>query len=349
MKSPVSISKATGLLIVLFARDLFAAGLLETMDAEVSSLYEKSKDAIIRVHAKSQPLYGMPARTGTGFFIDDHGRFVTSATLVENAQTCWIDWDGQRVSARVVGTDPNTNLALLEVETGQPTPVLKVSAANDLRVGSMVIAIGFPYDLPSAPSVGFVTGLDISCGTRVFPVNFIRAGCKLRPGQGGGPMLNVRGEVVGMAVAAHADDQCYAVPIAAVNKICADLVQHGETRYSWVGLNVTERQVTNNTRSAQWHVFVQEVTSNSPAAEAGFQNRDMLLRISTNDIRHSADVLNTMFYRRCGERVSMTILRDGVTQQVSVVVGHRLEQPVTARALPSSVPTILPAFIKAPR
>jgi serine protease Do len=342
MRLPASISNRRALAaLAVFAfaplTGLRAGSALETMDAEVSSLYEKSKDAIVKVHAESDSIFGAPARAGTGFFIDHEGRLVTSAALVENTLTCWIDWQGQRHNARLLGVDPNTNLAMLQADTGQPTPTLTVGNSDELRVGSMVVTIGFPYELPSAPAVGFVTGLDIKCGTRVFPVSYIRAGCRLRPGQGGAPMFNSRGEAVGVAVAAHGEDQCYALPISAVNKVAADIRDHGQPQHAYVGLSVTEHA---------GRVFVQEVTSNSPAAVAGFQDGDTLLRICTNEIRHSADVLNTMFYRRCGDSIKMSLLRDGVTQEVTVIVGKKpTPEPMPIRTMP----VIVPASAETPR
>jgi serine protease Do len=351
--------------LLLPTAGLRAGSLLETIDSEVSAIYEKSKDAIFKVHAESLPFFSPMAvspthRVGTGFFIDGEGRFVTAGTLVENATTCWIDWHGQRVNARVLGLDPNTNLALLQVDPGKclsgssPSPSLNIGNADGLRVGSMVVTIGFPYDLPSAPSVGFVTGLDIKCGTRVFPVSYVRASCALRPGQGGGPMFNVRGEVVGIIVAVPSDDQCFALPIGAVQKICADLAQHGQPQSAYVGLSVTERQTTND---AGWQVIIQEVASNSPAAIAGFREADVLLRICTNEIRRSADVLNKMFYLRCRETVKMTVLRDGATQEVDVVIGQRpAGSTATVRNLPAqrpvlqpTGPTVVPASARSPQ
>jgi serine protease Do len=226
---------------------------------------------------------------------------------------------------------------------GVPTPCLDFGDSDALRVGSMVVTIGFPYNLPSAPSVGFVTGRDIKYGTRVFPVNYVRASCALRPGQGGGPMFNARGEVVGIIVAAPSNDQCFALPISAAQKVCADLAHYGETQRGYVGLSVTERQATNALAEPEWRVVVQEVISNSPAAVAGFREADVLLRICTNEVRRSADVLNKMFYLRCRETVKMTILRDGATQEVNVVIGQRpAASVVTARNQPSQVPAVRP-------
>src|SRR5262249_54335940 len=141
--------------------------LLEEIDREVTSAYEKSKDAIVRIHSQRQQQMGSfpfvsPQRVGTGFFIDKNGHVLTADTVVDEADSCWIEWRGQRVMAHVVGRDPQTNLAVLkaDVTAGVETPFLAAGNSDDLRIGSMVIAIGFPYDLPSTPVVGFVGGLD---------------------------------------------------------------------------------------------------------------------------------------------------------------------------------------------
>lgn len=351
MRWPVSISNrrrltvAVGLLLlVVFPHAGRAASTLETMDAEVTGLYERAHDAVIRVNAEgptelSRAPFGPSHRVSSGFFIDADGRFVTADTLVEDAAKIWTDWHGRRLPARLLGRDPLTNLALLQLDAGEPTPHLLLGNSDELRVGSMVVAIGFPYEMPSAPAVGFVAGLDISCGRRVFPVNHIRAGCRLSPGQGGGPLLNARGEVVGLVVAAHGDDQCYSLPVNAVKKICTDIVAHGTPQYPWVGLDVSEHQYTNTLAGPpQWQVFVREIFSNTPAATAGFHDRDILLSIATNEIHRSADVLNTMFYRRGGEMLHIAVLRNGSTQEVKIIVGHRPAEPAPA-------PRVIPVLV----
>lgn len=340
------------------------ATLLETINQEVCGIYEKSKDAVVKVHAQRQLQIGnLPLtpshRVGTGFFIDEEGHILTAATVVDDADSCWIDWQGQRVSAQIIGRDPQTNLAVLRVDpkrcagpTGQ-VPTLTLGNSDELRVGSMVIAVGFPYDLPSAPAVGFVSGLDIQRGARVFQTTHIRAGCKLSPGQGGGPLFDVHGEVVGIAVAAHMDDQCYAFPINAAKKVVSDILLYGAPQYGWVGLGISERQLTGaEIVSNQWQVFVQQVYSNTPAFAAGFQERDVLLQISSNEVTRTADVLNKMFYCRAGDKVTFTVLRAGQRQQLSLVVGAKPQQETVLiqpmpRLLPvkpvGKMPVIVPA------
>ena len=364
MRLPAAISRAricwcaAVFLVAVTASTVLAESLLEAVDREVSSIYDKSKDAVVKVHAFRQFQVGnlllWPSyRIATGFFIDKDGRILTTATVVDDMDSCWIDWRGHRIAARILGLDPQTNLAMLKIdpEDGQPTPFLPQGDSDTLRVGSMVIAVAFPYDLPSEPDVGFVTGMDMQSNGRVFPTTHIRAGCRLRPGQGGGPLLNVHGEVVGMAVAVHADGQCCALPINAARKIGRDILEFGSAQHPWVGLVVGDRQLAADSVSAERQVFVQQVYSNTPAAVAGFCNGDILICITSNQVRHTADVLNTMFYHRAGDRVEFTVRRDGMEQKVVLTVGSRPVQEafgymtvpqLTRPAAPDSRPVALP-------
>jgi S1-C subfamily serine protease len=302
------------------------------MNHEISALYEQNREAIVRIHTQRQGKFplGPSMRVGTGFFVDADGNLLTSTTVIEGAERCWIDWRGRKVEAKLLGLDPLTNLAVLRVvpsecvPKGEKLPFLKTVPTEDLKTGSMVIAIGYPYDLPSTPVVGFVQGFDIRCGTHMFLTSHIRAACRLQPGQGGGPVFNTRGEVIGLAVAAHLDDQCYILPINAVRRVLGDILQHGAPQYGWVGLSVTERRPPlPGSPSSQWEVFIEEVCSNTPASTAGFRQQDVLIRIGTNHVQRAADVLNTMFQRRAGDRLNLTVVRSGATQEVHLVIGQR--------------------------
>ena len=339
MKFPVPIfrprvGRCVAVLVVVATSTVWGESLLETMDQEVSSIYEKSRDAVVRIHAQRQFQIGnwvlLPTyRIATGFFVDKDGHILTTATAVDDVDTCWIDWRGQRITARVVGRDPQTNVAVLQInpENGTPTPFLPQGDSDVVRVGSLVIAIAFPYDFPSAPVVGFVSGLEIQSNGHVFPTTHIRAGCRLSPGQSGGPLLNVRGEVIGIAVAAHADGQCCALPIKAARKISDDILEFGQAQHPWVGLNVSECSPTvDPVASDQRQVFVEEVYSNTPAAAAGFCNGDILVSITSNEVRRSADVLNTMFYYHVGDKVEFTMRRNGLEQKIVLTVGSRPPQ-----------------------
>lgn len=295
---------------------------LEPIQREVAAIYERSKDAVVRVHAVLRPPPGVitltpPRRVGTGFFLNRDGTLLTAASIVTDAESCEVELNGQRLAARLLGCDPRCNLAVLKLATvPHAVPVLPLGNSEDLRVGSLVVAIGFPFDLPSAPAIGLVGGFDIRQGPRIFPTSHIRASCRLNPGQAGSPLLNAAGEVVGVAVAAHAEDLCYALPINAARKVWTDLVNVGAARHGWVGLEVTEKTLP------EPHLLVAQVFSNTPAAAAGFAPGDRLVRIEAKSVQHLADLMNAMFYRHAGERVAFTVQRNNTAHDVTVVVGE---------------------------
>ena len=330
MKAAAFVSRALLAAVALFAVPAWGGSQLETLDREVATLFQKSRDAVLKVHSQRDGLLGPARRVGTGFFVDAKGRLLTSATVVEGAIATWIEWQGKLIPVKVLGRDPITNLAVLEADparlnlTGKGTPFLVAGNSDTLQVGSLVVAVGFPFEQPSAPSVGFVTGFDIKAGNHTFVTSHIRAGCRLRPGQGGGPVLNPQGQVVGVSIAAHQEDQCYVLPMNAASRILGDILAHGAPQYGWVGLSVREQQNSQLvSTTSQWIVFIQQVYSNTPAATAGFRDRDVLLAIHTNQIQRSAEVLDTMFRYRAGDQLLFTVLRDGRPQQLTLVIGQR--------------------------
>ncbi|MCS7049455.1 MAG: S1C family serine protease, partial [Verrucomicrobiae bacterium] len=321
---------------------------LELFEREIQSVFQSAQPAVVKVHAYRRaapldPLMRPLHKVGSGFFLRADGVVVTAAIVVGDADTCWLEWNDQQLPAQIVGQCPRVNVAVLRTPArngGFPAP--KIASHAELPVGSLVMAVGFPYDKPVAPSAGFVLGRDIQCGPRLFPTSHWRTSCKLSPGQTGGPLLNARGEVVGLVVAAHMDDQSYALPIAAVQKVADDLLEIGQPRHPWVGLDVTEREVPLTLHAGkQYEVSVREVIPNTPAARGGFRERDRIQRIGTNEVRRLCDVLDTIFLHRPGDEVVFSILRDGTEHTLRLTVGTR-----PAPSAPSTIaaPPVLPEW-----
>ncbi len=340
----------SSLFVLLFGAATFqaaaqepATNLLETINRRITALYLQTKDAIVRVYALHPPPISMltllpPRCIGTGFFIRADGTLVTAATVVNGAQACWVECNHHRLQVRILGVDPRCNLAVLKIDPAQcpnaphETPFLTVAPDGETIAGSMVVAIGYPYDQPSAPSVGFIDGFDIRQGSHIFPVSHIRASCRLSPGQAGSPLLNSQGELVGVAVAAHQDDDCYALPALAARKVWTDILEKGAPQYGWVGLEVTEKHDHDVPR-----LVVAQVFPETPAAKAGFRPGDTLVRIQTNAVHQLSDLMDTIFYRHQGDRVDFTVLRGDQSERLTVVVGG---SPPTDAA-PSAPPATL--------
>jgi serine protease Do len=362
MKCPTSISRTVGFILGLVATVVLpsvatAETALETMNREVVALYDRAKHAIVKVHA-SRPYMATARQTvrwqrvGTGFFIDANGTVLTTSSVADEGESFWIEWENQKIPMKLVGSDPLSRLAVLKIDaekypTAQiKTPVLPLGNPWDLQVGSMVILVGYLYNLPSSPSVGFVGGFDIRCGGQIFMTSHIRSTTRLSPGQQGGPLLNVRGQVVGIPVSAHLDDQSYAIPIDAAKRVWTDLLKNGRVDYGWIGVKIAERRVlpatgTNamenvNVANLPTQVVVTGVVSNTPAARAGVLNGDIVVRVHTNDVRRVEDVLNTMFGFRDGDKLPMNILRGGEEKQFTLTVEPL--PPPTDRAEPRLIP-----------
>lgn len=318
---------------------------MEVFEREIQAVFQAAQPGVVRVHAYRQgapfdPLARALHKVGSGFFLRSNGVVVTAAIVVGDADTCWLEWQDQQLPAQVVGRCPRVNLAVLRTPArDKPFPVPPTAARSDLAVGSLVIALGFPYDQPVAPSAGFVLGRDIQCGPRLFPTSHLRTSCKLIPGQTGGPLLNARGEAVGLIVAAHLEDQSYALPIAAVEKITEDILQSGHPRHPWVGLDVTERESPLALGAAkQYEVTVRQVIPDTPAARCGFRERDRIQRVGTNQVQRLCDVLDAIFLRRPGEEVVFSVLRDGTEHTLTLTTGTRPVPTAPALALPPPGP-----------
>ncbi len=344
MKSALISSLLVGLILGLTVVHGESSNALESVDRDVKTVFNNSRQAVVKIHAHRQSadndLASTPShRVGTGFFVSNDGLVLTAGTVIGDADTCWVEWQDEKLPAHIVGRCPRVNLAVLKVQKRDAEfPALKTCGAPDYAVGSLVIALGYPYDLPAAPVVGFIQGIDIRRGDRLFPTSHIRANCRLNPGQGGGPLLNAKGEVIGVIVAAHMDDQAYALPICAAKKVYKDIVATGQAQHPWVGLEVSERELdVESTPLNRWQVYVRQVISNTPAAQAGFQDRDLIVRIGTNSVHRLADVLDSVFLHHAGDQLDFTVVRRGKEEPVALTLGGRSDSnPDPAR--PAWVP-----------
>jgi serine protease Do len=264
-------------------------------------------------------------RVGTGFFVDPKGEIFTAANVVAGAQKVFVEWQNQRLEARLVGVDRDrSNLAMLSVVGQPPTmkfPALTLCAAGYPKVGSFVTMIGFPGDLPPSPSVGVVGGMGMY---RYTPVMLTRV--NVSPGEIGAPLLNTRGQVVGMLYGSSAQmpNVALALPTAAAQRVAADLRQFGEPRYGSFGMGVSQVVVQAGSNAVvQPALRIDQVVPGTVAAQAGVQPGDLLLAVNQKPVRVLEDLTEAMFYMRVGDQVQMQVLRSNQVNQVSFGVATR--------------------------
>jgi serine protease Do len=291
-----------------------------------------------------QPRGDVPQGSGTGFIYDPAGFIITNNHVVEGAQRLRVVLpppDNRAFDARLVGRDPLTDLALLQIE-GQGLPTVPLGDASQLQVGQWVVAIGNALSLPGGPTVtaGVVSALgrDVQepgqqpgqVGPTLY--DLIQTDAAINPGNSGGPLVNLRGEVVGINTLGSTEAQNinFAVSVETAKRIIGQLRQNGRVVRGYLGVglqNVTPSVAAALGLSRQDGVVVLGVEPGSPAAAAGLQRGDVIVGIGDVAVRGQVDLQRALTERfRPGETVQLRIVRGGAEQAVPITLGDRAAQ-----------------------
>ncbi|MEY2526042.1 MAG: serine protease Do, partial [Verrucomicrobiota bacterium] len=206
-----------------------------SISREVKDVFDKSAKAVVKIRGTDE--HGEFA--GTGFFIDPAGTLYTAYSVGGDAENLTVDFDGKKYPVRVMLTDVRSGIAILKADIA--TPALPIGKSEQIEVATPVITIGYPLDLPETPSFGMIAGFDRKYMGRYFSTRHLRVNLPTQRGEAGAPLLNLKGEVVGILVSSLENNSaCYALPIEAAEKIRSDFVRFGEVRHGWIGANVAE-------------------------------------------------------------------------------------------------------------
>src|SRR6266478_8229151 len=238
--SPLSGSKRSS--VIALALIFFSGGGLlfaqeqpaTTISEHVKEIFERAAKAVVKIHGVDEH----SEICGTGFFIDPTGTLYTAYTVGGEAGNFTIEFGGKKYPARVLLADIRRGTALLKID--EATPALPIGKSEALEVATPVVSIGYPLDLPETPNFGMVAGFDRKYLGRYFSTTHMRLNLPSQRGEAGAPLLNIKGEVVGIVVSSLENNAaCYAVPIEAAEKIRGDFMRFGEARHGWVGINVS--------------------------------------------------------------------------------------------------------------
>ena len=261
---------------------------------------------------------------GTGFFIDDKGTILTSSTVIGGSTTARVEVNGEEMPARILGDDPRSGLAELQIADDGSTS-LPLGESTDLKTGYPVVAIGYPLNLPVAPSEGLVSGFDVRYLNQFFATTHIHASVPISPGEVGGPLLNSRGEVVGLVVPSPDDGRSiYALPVEAINKILSDFSQYGRAKHGWVGVDVVEGpDIQHDGRT----VRVVRSVPGTPASRSGILPGDTVMRIDSREVYRPADVMDASFFSHVGGQMTVVVRRNETLYNYSFAVIERPNPP----------------------
>jgi serine protease Do len=269
---------------------------------------------------------------GSGFVVDASGIIVTNNHVIADADEIFANFnDGSKLKADVVGRDTKTDLAVLRVKPEKPLVSVPFGDSEKLRVGDWVMAIGNPFGLGGSLTVGVVSARnrDINAGPYD---NFIQTDAAINRGNSGGPLFNMQGEVVGVNTAIISPSGGsigigFAVPSKTVVAVIGQLREFGETRRGWIGVRIqqVDDQIAETLGLGKARgALVAGVTDNGPAAKAGIQSGDVIVRFDGRDIREMRDLPRAVADTAVGKASDIVVVRKGKEQNLKITLG-RLE------------------------
>lgn len=268
---------------------------------------------------------------GSGFIIASDGYILTNNHVIEDASTITVRLaDKREFTAKVVGTDPQSDVAMLKIEV-QQLPVLQLGNSDSLEVGEWVIAIGSPFELSQTVTVGVVSAKGRNRMGITNYENFIQTDAAINPGNSGGPLLNIRGEAVGMNTAIFSRSGGYmgigfAIPINMAKNVEQQLRASGKVTRGWLGIAIQDvnEELGKSFDSKAGGALVSEVNADSPAQKSGLLQGDIITAINGETVADVADLRNKIAMTPPSTELKLRILRDSQERDLTVSVG---EQP----------------------
>jgi len=270
---------------------------------------------------------------GTGFIISDDGYIVTNNHVIEGADKIEVRINNkERYTAKLIGRDTATDLALLKVETKQRLTPLPLGDSERLRVGEWVMAIGDPLAFDKTVTVGVVSakdrsGLTADAATRSFE-NYIQTDAAINFGNSGGPLINVNGEVIGIntAIFRPAQNIGFAVPVNTLKSILPQLRDKGKVTRGFLGINIvnvdSDRAAAFGLKSEEG-AFVEQVESGKPADKAGVKPGDTIVKVDTVPVKDTRDLIGYVSGKAPGSKVQLEVVRDGKPQTLTANLAER--------------------------
>jgi Do/DeqQ family serine protease len=273
--------------------------------------------------------------SGSGVIISEDGYIVTNNHVVDGADEVTVTLSNKKsFKAKVVATDPSTDLAVVKVDA-KGLPFLLYGNSDDLKVGQWVLAVGYPLSLETTVTAGIVSAkgrsIDINSRQSQAPVeSFIQTDAAVNPGNSGGPLINPQGQLVGINSAIASPTGSYAgysftIPVNIVKKVVTDLIKYGTTQRAYLGIEYARDNLSDDVKKQEGindgeGVFVMNARDKGAAAKSGIQKGDLITKINGIQINSGAELVGQIAIYRPGDKIKITYKRNGTEYEVPVTL-----------------------------
>jgi serine protease Do len=276
---------------------------------------------------------------GSGFIIDKSGLVVTNNHVIDKAKKITVKLpDGRSFEAKLIGTDPSTDVTLLRVKSDKPLPSVEFGDDRQLRVGDWVIAVGNPFGLSNSVTAGIVSSLGRDIPGSGPYNDFIQIDAPINRGNSGGPTFDLRGQVVGMnsmifSPSGGSVGIGFAIPASTIRDVVSQLEAHGRVARGWLGVQI--QSVTPELASAMGvsepkGAIVASVVPNGPAAKAGFQPGDVVLAVNGKSVEDNRDLTRRVAALPAGASATFTVNRQGSVKMLTASISQRKDDQVAS-------------------
>ncbi len=276
--------------------------------------------------------------SGSGVIISADGYIVTNNHVVAEAEEVTVMLNDKReFKAKVISTDPSSDLAVIQIKANN-LPFLTFGDSDALRVGEWVLAVGNPFNLESTVTAGIVSAkgrqniIDRDSEASANPLeSFIQTDAAVNPGNSGGALVNLKGELVGINTAIYSRTgqfagYSFAVPVSIVKKVSGDLIKYGNVQRGFLGVTISDvnsKLAEEKDLKTTTGVYVNGFAENSAAKDAGIKINDVIVKIDGNEIKTLAKLMELVGSKRPGEKVNVTVNRDGQNKEFAVTLKNK--------------------------
>ncbi|MDR1366723.1 MAG: S1C family serine protease [Puniceicoccales bacterium] len=303
---------------------------LSLISGDIQAIWNAKKDAVVQVMGNTKDEHGQnKLLLGTGFFVDADGHILTTATITTEAENLWIDYEGLSYAAKLIGKDPITNLAVIELlkkpEHFQHIALQKFSSYECSQCGELVVFIGCALGFPPAPNFGIILGENITFGNRVFIVSYLRSNIEICGGESGAPVFDSFGNLCGVLIASLPEvHSSFIIPSCILERIFQALLVNGTVKYSSAGFSVRSQMSIAGKREIIISSLREGTTKDS--TDDYLKIGDVILKIDGIDIQEEKDIANLLFFKKPDETVTLTVLRGNQIIEIPIMLAEKTSE-----------------------